>query len=465
MHVCSLTIMATTAPIYNVFPSGLTPHHNSSNMPKADIDIDQIPVYTSSHRTWHAICEALSHAYNPSNHEDAYYPAYFSTFIDLLRFDFNGVLMPRSKANVCLSSAERERQWLASFHARAIRSITEDPVDMETGKDTDAGGEDEDESEGEDESEDEKKDPSFFMTVADEQPVRTQPSRKAVDPPELIARLQQEAQKAERVLAKEAMNAFNNLIEEKRGLRDAVNPDMSFSSDDTVPDGGVVLGVPDFLFCHSYLVKEPKPRAMNRLYSWKARGQRKVAHECFPFFAENKTSPRRHKPNSASGRIDWNNKRGTYFEEAYSELVFYLALYFARDLHAASAIAFAACGLHWKWVEFKREEIPKVSFGEGKSIEWDDLVLRSKALDRLADAPMFMLATEASDTALNVMRRALVDILNSHTSYSPTMLHPTNKGKGKEQARSAEDLVEATESWEEDNAEDDEADGGMDIDA
>lgn len=85
-------------------------------MPSGNIDVAQLPLYSTSNRTRHCISCCLSHEFNPRNTEDGYYPAYLSALFDLFYFHFNGALTPRVHSNVCLSSAELERRWLAAYH-------------------------------------------------------------------------------------------------------------------------------------------------------------------------------------------------------------------------------------------------------------------------------------------------------------------------------------------------------------
>ncbi|KAF4580493.1 hypothetical protein EYR40_006085 [Pleurotus pulmonarius] len=94
-----------------------------SNLSRGDIVLKQLPRYITVLLTWHDIASAFSHDFNSRNIEDAYYPAYDSTFERLLSpIKFNGVLRKRAQCTTGLSSRERERYWLAQSRGRGDKA-------------------------------------------------------------------------------------------------------------------------------------------------------------------------------------------------------------------------------------------------------------------------------------------------------------------------------------------------------
>ncbi|KAF9499163.1 hypothetical protein BDN71DRAFT_1428211 [Pleurotus eryngii] len=216
-------------------------------MPLGDIVLKQLPWYTTDLLTWHNIASAFSHDFNHHNIEDAYYPAYDSTFEHLLSLiKFNGALRKRAQCMTGLSSCEQKQYWLAQSYGwgdqAASSTLDEDIMD------------DFNEMHIEEDSSRSYPGHVFHLTI-----VRISESAPFQQNP---------AFSPNPAVMLEALETLALWQELATDPPDAADPDVSFESWTMVPNENALTGILDFLFCHSYLVDEAKPNDPTRLYSW-----------------------------------------------------------------------------------------------------------------------------------------------------------------------------------------------------
>ncbi|KAL0959233.1 hypothetical protein HGRIS_014509 [Hohenbuehelia grisea] len=392
--------------------------------------------YVTSARTRNAIASALSYTCNPRNLEDGYYPSYNCTLTEL--FDDFQNLRVCAEPNLQLSSAELEMRRLADLFLLP---------DMDGALDAEAvdASDDDSDHDTKQHSQDGRKSSRLAQKRDAEEVARQEDQRAAA-----------EAAQALQIATQEAVDALlvtQIKAADPEAMDGASAADTSFSSQGTIPDQGSLNVSPDLALCHTVTVEVPKPTNLDRLYTWKLRRKLKVVHECFRVFLEIKSQPTRRQPNDIIERRSWQEDRDEYLAVATSEIIFYLVIYFARDLSAKSVVAMVASGLHWKWLHCSRHEIPELDYTvplRKSAAVWKDNNVFMAAAKKFEDAPTFALGSEKSDRALTEMRAKTLQIVEDHVAYRLTML-PT-KAKGKGQAAAEEDADEGNSSSDDDQS-------------
>ncbi|KAL0959250.1 hypothetical protein HGRIS_014521 [Hohenbuehelia grisea] len=376
--------------------------------------------YFTSDRTKNAIASALSHTCNPRNLEDGYNSAYNSTLTEL--FDSFQDLRVCAQPNLHLSSAEVEMRKLVDLY-------------VPPGHASEAGDADDADDEPPQYSQADRK----SARLVDQRRVKEEGRQQTEHEAEVEAEVLQ--------LASEAAHfAFARLQAEAADFEamDFSAADISFSSQDTIPNKDSLNVSPDLTVAHTVTAGMKKPTNLDWLYSWKLRHGLKVIHECLRVVLELKSQPTRRRPNNITKRRGWKQDRGELLDLAASEILFYLSIYFTRDSSATSIVAMVASGLHWKWVHFSRSEIPELDYSvplsqlRKTSAIWKDDKVRLRAFQKLKRSKIFALGTETSDRALTEMREKTLQIAKDHPPYPLTMI-PT---KGKGQAAHEEDTDE-----------------------
>ncbi|KAI0715752.1 hypothetical protein C8T65DRAFT_694585 [Cerioporus squamosus] len=211
--------------------------------------------------------------------------------------------------------------------------------------------------------------------------------------------------------------------------------EISFQAESvaTQADRGAKDNYPDILVSHKQVVKMRKPRDAASLLSWLGRLKAQARHQCFPLIGELKRGPGRCLRDE-----DLKASILLLLNEAESELLYYVAVYFSCDPHASSVVAVSGAGGYWRWAVIRREHVPSVRLASRMNLSAADMAELDAYNDKFtacfAEEEWYYLGTPESDEEWTRLRdEGLIPILEAHArDYPGSHAVPVDvKGKGK----------------------------------